>query len=53
MYKQSSAFKCFLLFYSSPDTFIYTTADQNGFLLPQNGANFVIRHTGKQNLIHF
>jgi hypothetical protein len=27
----------------TPDTFIYTTADHNGFLLPQNGANFVVR----------
>lgn len=31
----------------SPDTFIYTTADHNGFLMPQSGANFVVRFSGK------
>ncbi len=34
---------CFVI---SPDTFIYTTADQSGFLLPQTGAYFVINHEG-------
>ena len=32
----------------SPDTFVYTTADQSGFLLPQTGAYFVINHQGKK-----
>ena len=30
----------------TPDTFIYTTADQSGFLLPQIGAYFVVNHDG-------
>ena len=30
----------------TPDTFVYTTADQSGFLLPQTGAYFVINHEG-------
>ena len=30
----------------TPDTFVYTTADQSGFLLPQAGAYFVVSSTG-------
>ena len=30
-----------------PDTFIYTTADQNGFLIPQAGAYFVVNNAGE------
>ncbi|CAF0711272.1 unnamed protein product [Brachionus calyciflorus] len=30
----------------TPDTFIYTTADQSGFLIPQSGAYFVVRSEG-------
>lgn len=30
-----------------PDTFVYTTADQSGFLLPQPGAYFVVNYDGK------
>ena len=30
-----------------PDTFIYTTADASGFLLPQMGAYFVVESSGK------
>lgn len=30
-----------------PDTFVYTTADQTGFLLPQVGAYFVVSYQGK------
>ena len=30
-----------------PDTFVYTTADQTGFLLPQVGAYFVVSSKGK------
>jgi hypothetical protein len=29
-----------------PDTFVYTTADQSGFLLPQLGAYFVLKSEG-------
>ena len=30
----------------TPDTFVYTTADQSGFLLPQTGAYFVVQSEG-------
>ena len=29
-----------------PDTFVYTTADHTGFLLPQAGAYFVVGYSG-------
>lgn len=29
-----------------PDTFVYTTADETGFLLPQHGAYLVLRNDG-------
>lgn len=32
-----------------PDTFVYTTADNTGFLLPQNGAYFVVGNDGEWN----
>jgi len=31
----------------TPDTFVYTTADASGFLLPQLGAYFVLGSNGK------
>lgn len=34
-----------------PDTFIYSTADHSGFLLPQTGAYFVINYKGKNEFI--
>ena len=30
-----------------PDTFIYTTADASGYLMPQKGAYFVVGHDGQ------
>ncbi len=30
-----------------PDTFVYTTADNAGFLLPQKGAYFVVGNDGR------
>ncbi|RNA21567.1 neuronal acetylcholine receptor subunit alpha-10-like [Brachionus plicatilis] len=30
----------------TPDTFVYSTADHSGFLLPQTGAYFVINYQG-------
>jgi hypothetical protein len=30
----------------SPDTFIYSIADQNGFLIPQSKVNFVLNNNG-------
>ena len=30
-----------------PDTFIYTTADPSGFILPQKGAYFVVESSGQ------
>ncbi len=31
----------------SPDTFIYSIADQNGFLIPQSKVNFVLNNKGE------
>ncbi len=36
-----------LLFHLRPDTFIYTTADSSGFILPQKGAFFVVESSGR------
>lgn len=33
----------------TPDTFVYTTADHTGFLLPQTGAYFVVSSSGKRS----
>jgi nicotinic acetylcholine receptor, invertebrate len=30
----------------TPDTFVYTTADQSGFLMPQAGTYFIVQHEG-------
>ena len=30
----------------TPDTFVYTTADQSGFLMPQVGTYFIIQNNG-------
>lgn len=40
------SFTILTFFLHSPDTFIYTTADQTGFLLPQVGTYFIIQHQG-------
>jgi hypothetical protein len=39
-----------ILLFLRPDTFVDTSADQSGFLLPQKGSLFLVTNNGKSKL---
>lgn len=42
----SSAHLLIVFFFRYPDTFLYNTADNAGFLLPQDSQNVIVSHNG-------